>query len=102
MKTTNIASAARKGSPIKPGHEGTFHSRKYTAPDRALIQRSIFIRFYVLSFLLCWVLSACTPLISFGATATPSPGKPQDTVVSLTFDDGNADNYAVAAVLKQY
>jgi len=35
------------------------------------------------------------------ATAAAAPG-PGNTIVSMTFDDGNADNFAVAAILKQY
>jgi peptidoglycan/xylan/chitin deacetylase (PgdA/CDA1 family) len=45
---------------------------------------------------------ACTLAIPGAATPTPTPSQPQDTLVSLTFDDGNADNFAVAPVLKQY
>jgi peptidoglycan/xylan/chitin deacetylase (PgdA/CDA1 family) len=40
-----------------------------------------------------------------GVTAVPSAaqvGPPKPTVVSLTFDDGDADNYQVGAWLKQY
>ena len=49
-----------------------------------------------------WAFSACTLSIPASSTPSPTPVKPQDTLVSLTFDDGNADNYPVAAVLKQY
>jgi hypothetical protein len=49
-----------------------------------------------------WAISACTLAIPAASTPTPTPVKQQDTLVSLTFDDGNADNYPVAAVLKQY
>jgi peptidoglycan/xylan/chitin deacetylase (PgdA/CDA1 family) len=68
-------------------------------PVRAGIKMPGLFKFCLLS--VC-ALSACTSLIKTGATPTPSPGIPQDTLVSLTFDDGNADNYPPAAVLKQY
>jgi peptidoglycan/xylan/chitin deacetylase (PgdA/CDA1 family) len=42
------------------------------------------------------LLAACGP-----APAEPTPAAPQETIVSLTFDDGDADNFASAAVLKQ-
>jgi len=48
------------------------------------------------------VISACGLSLPAASTPTPSPFPPQATLVSLTFDDGNADNYPVAAVLKQY
>jgi peptidoglycan/xylan/chitin deacetylase (PgdA/CDA1 family) len=41
----------------------------------------------------------CASIPSAPATASPTP---RDMVVSLTFDDGNADNFASAAVLDQY
>jgi peptidoglycan/xylan/chitin deacetylase (PgdA/CDA1 family) len=43
------------------------------------------------------LLAACGP-----AALAPTPAVPQETIVSLTFDDGDADNFASAAVLKQY
>jgi peptidoglycan/xylan/chitin deacetylase (PgdA/CDA1 family) len=43
------------------------------------------------------LLAACGP-----APAEPTPAAPQATIVSLTFDDGDADNFASAAVLAQY
>jgi peptidoglycan/xylan/chitin deacetylase (PgdA/CDA1 family) len=56
----------------------------------------------ILCGLCVWAMSACSPIKPTTSPATQIPGKPQDTLVSLTFDDGNADNYPVAAVLKQY
>jgi peptidoglycan/xylan/chitin deacetylase (PgdA/CDA1 family) len=52
--------------------------------------------------LLAGALAACTAVKSpMGAAATAAiDGQP--TVVSLTFDDGDADNFAVAPVLEQY
>jgi peptidoglycan/xylan/chitin deacetylase (PgdA/CDA1 family) len=48
------------------------------------------------------LLSACgSDLAGTSATNAAATGQ-RDTVVSLTFDDGNADNLAVATVLKQY
>ena len=52
--------------------------------------------------LFIWLGSACTLAIPGISTPTPTPLQPQATLVSLTFDDGNADNFAVAPVLKQY
>ena len=46
------------------------------------------------------VLSACAPAAR--ATPTASAVTPQDPVVSLTFDDGDADNFAMGALLQQY
>lgn len=43
------------------------------------------------------LLTACGP-----APAQPTPAVPQDTIVSLTFDDGDADNFASAAALTQH
>lgn len=43
------------------------------------------------------ILGACAP-----STATTATAEPRETVVSLTFDDGDADNFPSAAVLKQY
>jgi len=42
------------------------------------------------------LLAACGP-----APVAPAPAAPQPTIVSLTFDDGDADNFESAAVLKQ-
>jgi peptidoglycan/xylan/chitin deacetylase (PgdA/CDA1 family) len=48
------------------------------------------------------LLSACgSALAGTSATAATAAG-PSKTVVSMTFDDGDADNFAVAAILKQY
>jgi peptidoglycan/xylan/chitin deacetylase (PgdA/CDA1 family) len=47
--------------------------------------------------LLALLLAACGP-----APAGPTPSVPQDTIVSLTFDDGVADNFVSAAVLTQH
>jgi peptidoglycan/xylan/chitin deacetylase (PgdA/CDA1 family) len=43
------------------------------------------------------LLASCGP-----APAEPTPAVPRPTIVSLTFDDGDADNFASAAVLAQY
>lgn len=43
------------------------------------------------------LLAACGP-----APVPPTPSAPQPTIVSLTFDDGDADNYDSAAVLTQF
>ena len=103
MKTNNIAGAVQKDGPFKSiGEESTCHLRKCSTLNNTCTGRGVFIRFFMLSILFGWGISACMPLIRAGSTAAPSPGKPQDTLVSLTFDDGNADNYAIAAVLKQY
>jgi peptidoglycan/xylan/chitin deacetylase (PgdA/CDA1 family) len=51
--------------------------------------------------LICLVLAACSPRPA-AAPPTPTRGPARDTIVSLTFDDGNADNFAVAVVLQQY
>jgi peptidoglycan/xylan/chitin deacetylase (PgdA/CDA1 family) len=48
--------------------------------------------------LLTVFLAACSNGVPGAATA---PSEPGSTVVSLTFDDGNADNFAAAAVLRQ-
>ena len=56
----------------------------------------------IVSILCVWAISGCTLAIPAPGAPTPTPVHPQDTLVSLTFDDGNADNYSVAAVLKQY
>jgi peptidoglycan/xylan/chitin deacetylase (PgdA/CDA1 family) len=64
--------------------------------------RYVFYRLLVPCILLGWMLSACTPSTPASPTPTQTSGKPQATLVSLTFDDGNADNFASAAVLKQY
>ena len=42
------------------------------------------------------LLAACA-----APPAQPTPAVPQETIVSLTFDDGDADNFASAAVLTQ-
>jgi len=44
-------------------------------------------------------LTACT---SAATSPTPGPAAPRETVVSLTFDDGDADTFQSAAVLEQY
>ncbi len=43
-------------------------------------------------------LAACAPALHPAPTSTPRPGP---VVVSLTFDDGDADNFAAASVLQQ-
>jgi peptidoglycan/xylan/chitin deacetylase (PgdA/CDA1 family) len=43
-----------------------------------------------------------TALLLTGCAAVPVPAASRATVVSLTFDDGDADNFPVAAVLGQY
>jgi peptidoglycan/xylan/chitin deacetylase (PgdA/CDA1 family) len=52
------------------------------------------------------VLAACALLVrACGPAATaPPPASPagRDTIVSLTFDDGNADNFDAASVLDQH
>ncbi len=48
--------------------------------------------------LLLPVLSACAPR----AAATPSPTPMKSIFVSLTFDDGDADNFTIAPLLQQY
>jgi peptidoglycan/xylan/chitin deacetylase (PgdA/CDA1 family) len=55
----------------------------------------------ILCILCVWATSACALAIPAPGTPTPTVHQ-QDTLVSLTFDDGNADNYSVAALLKQY
>jgi peptidoglycan/xylan/chitin deacetylase (PgdA/CDA1 family) len=48
------------------------------------------------------VLGACSaPGVSPPPTGTP-PRAPRPTIISLTFDDGNADNFALEPVLRQY
>ena len=48
------------------------------------------------------LLGACgSALAGTSATNATATGQ-RDTVVSMTFDDGNADNFAVATILKQY
>ena len=42
------------------------------------------------------------PIFQPAPTPTQTPRPPQDTVVSLTFDDGNADNFTIEPVLKEY
>ncbi len=61
-----------------------------------------------LVFALCCIsafLMGCNfaiPVLQPVPTSTPTPRPYQDTVVSLTFDDGNADNFTVEPVLKEY
>ena len=50
--------------------------------------------------LLSFAALACSP--SSTATPTPTLAVPRDTIVSLTFDDGNADNYDPALALQQH
>ncbi|HET6845501.1 MAG TPA: polysaccharide deacetylase family protein [Anaerolineales bacterium] len=50
---------------------------------------------------------AALPLLFAGcdgaaAPRTPTPAAPSQTIVSLTFDDGDADNFQAAALLDQY
>ncbi len=63
--------------------------------------------------LMLLILGNCLALLLSGCmltatapqpTAIPSgsPAKPQDTIVSLTFDDGDSDNFKIGSVLKQY
>ncbi len=55
----------------------------------------------VLAFVLCaLLLGGCAAAVT-AAPGTATPPRPQETVVSLTFDDGNADNFAAAALLAQ-
>jgi peptidoglycan/xylan/chitin deacetylase (PgdA/CDA1 family) len=57
----------------------------------------------IITCVLCVLLvAACTPATIPLSTPTAAPQPPQATLVSLTFDDGNADNFPVSAVLKQY
>jgi peptidoglycan/xylan/chitin deacetylase (PgdA/CDA1 family) len=56
------------------------------------------LRVHVIFLALCG-LSACAPFSTPSATPTAAPGAP---VVTLTFDDGNADNFPVVALLQQY
>jgi peptidoglycan/xylan/chitin deacetylase (PgdA/CDA1 family) len=44
-------------------------------------------------------LVACQPAVS---TPAPAPTSPHQTIVSLTFDDGDADNFPSVTVLDQY
>jgi peptidoglycan/xylan/chitin deacetylase (PgdA/CDA1 family) len=57
-------------------------------------------RAHRLTFCAAWTLlvSACGPALS---PPTPTPPIPRDTIVSLTFDDGDLDNFEAAAVLEQ-
>ncbi len=55
----------------------------------------------VACLLIALSLAACSPRPA-AEPPTPTRGPARDTIVSLTFDDGNADNFAVAALLKQY
>jgi peptidoglycan/xylan/chitin deacetylase (PgdA/CDA1 family) len=48
---------------------------------------------------LALILTACT---STTLETAPIPAEQRETVVSLTFDDGDADNFETAAVLGQY
>ncbi len=61
---------------------------------RDLLSKSI----RVLLFLL---LASCAPVAAPVPTATPAVS-PQDPIVSITFDDGDADNFPVGALLQQY
>ncbi|MFH1183682.1 MAG: polysaccharide deacetylase family protein [Chloroflexota bacterium] len=45
------------------------------------------------------LLAACAPAAPGTAAGPPSP---RDSIISLTFDDGDADNFPSAAVLRQY
>jgi len=54
------------------------------------------------SILAVLLLGACGPAPGGTSVAPAAAAGPGNTVVSLTFDDGNADNFAVAAVLKPY
>ena len=94
MENNNSAAIVRSDNLSEPGWPYAW--------DSAWNKILVFFRLSVLCVLGGWVISACTPSNRAGATPTPPPGKHQDTLVSLTFDDGNADNYAAAAVLKQY
>ncbi len=51
--------------------------------------------------LIAGLLAGCVP-VPARPTATAQATGQAATVVSLTFDDGDADNYGVASVLKQY
>ncbi len=52
------------------------------------------------ALLLALVLAACTPGKAT-PTATATAGPAQATIVTLTFDDGDADNFAAAELLRQ-
>jgi peptidoglycan/xylan/chitin deacetylase (PgdA/CDA1 family) len=53
-------------------------------------------------FLPALLFSGCSPA-AVAATSTSAARAPErETIVSLTFDDGDADNFAVAPLLKQY
>ncbi len=67
-----------------------------------ITSRYIFFSLCILCALFASILSACAALHRVEPTPTQPTRAPQDTLVSLTFDDGNADNFASAAVLKQY
>lgn len=56
-------------------------------------------RFLMVLASLVLMLTACAPVPT---PPEPSSAVARDTVVSLTFDDGYADNYPSAAVLNQY
>jgi peptidoglycan/xylan/chitin deacetylase (PgdA/CDA1 family) len=48
------------------------------------------------------LLSACVSAPAGTSATASTAASPGNTVVSMTFDDGNADNFAAAATLKQY
>jgi peptidoglycan/xylan/chitin deacetylase (PgdA/CDA1 family) len=55
----------------------------------------------VLPILALTVLASCAPVRTAVPSSTPAPVTPQDPIVSLTFDDGNADNFAAGTLLAQ-
>ena len=57
------------------------------------------------SFLIALLLSQCSvsvPAVQPTSTATHLPVESHPTIVSLTFDDGNADNFGIAALFTEY
>ena len=65
-------------------------------------RRPYLILFYVFALL---VLNGCSAIPSTpepASTMTTSLGMAGDTVVSLTFDDGDADNFSASPILKEY
>jgi peptidoglycan/xylan/chitin deacetylase (PgdA/CDA1 family) len=59
----------------------------------------------VIRVLLFLLLSACAPVAAPAPSAAPAASftaLPHDPIVSITFDDGDADNFPVGALLQQY
>ena len=103
MKPDHAADAAPEGGITDPsGGKSACQIRGSSARKPTGNKIPGFLKLCALGFLSVWVFSACTFSITTQASPTPPSKIPQDTLVSLTFDDGNADNFSPASVLKQY